>query len=71
MTNSPVPVLSIIAAYLYFVKSLGPKLMKKREPFNLRKVMLVYNAVQVVWCGFILKEVRAAQTNVFRIQNFS
>lgn len=49
---------------MYFVLSLGPRLMKHREPFDLRTVMLVYNAVQVVWCGYIFYEVTSADHEV-------
>ena len=34
---------SLIAFYVYFVKDLGPKLMKSVQPFGLRKIMFCYN----------------------------
>ena len=39
---------SLIAFYVYFVKDLGPKLMKSVEPFSLRKIMFCYNFVMVL-----------------------
>ncbi|XP_053691109.1 elongation of very long chain fatty acids protein AAEL008004-like [Sabethes cyaneus] len=45
--------IAILAGYLYFVQRLGPKLMSNRKPFDLRRVMLVYNALQVVANIFI------------------
>ena len=34
---------SLIAFYVYFVKKLGPSLMKNREPFVLKYPILLYN----------------------------
>ncbi|XP_026279516.1 elongation of very long chain fatty acids protein-like [Frankliniella occidentalis] len=56
MMKTPLPVLAIVAGYLYFALSLGPRLMRHREPFKLDKAMLVYNAVQVLWCAYLIKE---------------
>lgn len=38
---------SIIAFYVYFVKSLGPALMKNRKPMNLRRIILAYNLFMI------------------------
>ncbi|RWS12775.1 elongation of very long chain fatty acids protein-like protein [Dinothrombium tinctorium] len=46
--SSPMPTILMTAAYLYFVKILGPKLMQNRPPFELRKVMIVYNFTMVI-----------------------
>ncbi|KRT79811.1 hypothetical protein AMK59_8253, partial [Oryctes borbonicus] len=43
-------VLAIVIAYLYFVKSLGPKLMENRKPLNLKSILIAYNLMQVVCC---------------------
>ncbi|KAK3932474.1 Elongation of very long chain fatty acids protein [Frankliniella fusca] len=56
MVKNPLPVMAILGAYLYFALSLGPRLMKHREPFNLKKIMLFYNAAQVIWCSFLIRE---------------
>ncbi|KRT79808.1 hypothetical protein AMK59_8250, partial [Oryctes borbonicus] len=45
---------ALIGAYNYCVLDLGPKLMEKRKPFNLDRVMIVYNAVQVIYCSILL-----------------
>ncbi|KAF2901810.1 hypothetical protein ILUMI_04374 [Ignelater luminosus] len=47
--QSPAPVIGILILYLYFVLKLGPQLMEKRPPLNLQKVLIVYNAYQVVF----------------------
>ncbi|GJQ85718.1 hypothetical protein Trydic_g13407 [Trypoxylus dichotomus] len=46
-------VLAIITVYLYFVMSLGPKLMEKREPFDLNSILIVYNIIQVNYCTYL------------------
>lgn len=55
--SSPFPTLLICAAYIYFVKSLGPRLMKNRAPFELRKTIIAYNLVQVVFSIWIVYKV--------------
>ncbi|KAI5643770.1 GNS1/SUR4 family domain-containing protein [Phthorimaea operculella] len=47
MMGTPFPILTIFAAYLLFVLKLGPDFMKKRPPFSLNNVLLLYNVVQV------------------------
>uniref|UniRef100_A0A1E1WBM7 Elongation of very long chain fatty acids protein n=1 Tax=Pectinophora gossypiella TaxID=13191 RepID=A0A1E1WBM7_PECGO len=54
LMSSPVPVLSIMSAYLLFVLKLGPDYMKKRPPFNLNNLLVVYNFVQVLVSAFIV-----------------
>lgn len=54
LMSSPFPTLLICAAYIYFVKSLGPRLMKNRAPFELRKTIIAYNVVQVVFSIWIV-----------------
>lgn len=47
--SSPVPVLTILAAYLYFVLKLGPQYMSSRKPFNLQNILVTYNLYQVIF----------------------
>ncbi|KAL3269885.1 hypothetical protein HHI36_008942 [Cryptolaemus montrouzieri] len=47
--QSPLPVLSFLVAYLYFVLKLGPDMMKDRKPFNVKGLMIGYNAYQVIF----------------------
>lgn len=46
--DSPLPALLINLVYYIFVTRLGPKLMKNRPAFNLRSLILTYNALQVI-----------------------
>ncbi|XP_053159960.1 elongation of very long chain fatty acids protein 7 isoform X4 [Hemicordylus capensis] len=43
LMSSPIPQTLIIAAYIYFVTTLGPKLMENRKAFDLRQIMFLYN----------------------------
>lgn len=47
LMKSPVPVLSILSLYLFFVLKWGPKWMDKRKPFELKNLLIAYNAYQV------------------------
>lgn len=57
MLMSPLSCVTIMILYMYFVKVLGPKLMKHRKPLNLNNLMIFYNGCQVL---FNLYLVRAA-----------
>ncbi|KAJ8413988.1 hypothetical protein AAFF_G00065860 [Aldrovandia affinis] len=43
LIKSILPQNLIILAYILFVNSLGPRLMEKRKPFDLKPVLIVYN----------------------------
>lgn len=43
LRGGPSIILSVVGVYLYFVLSLGPKLMAKHKPFKLNNILLVYN----------------------------
>lgn len=45
MGGGPLKVLALISVYLLFVKCLGPRFMEKREPFDLRSVILIFNSL--------------------------
>lgn len=57
LMDNPLPTLAISTSYLLFLW-LGPKYMKNREPFQLRKTLIVYNFSMVFLNFFIFKEVR-------------
>ncbi|KAK9508111.1 hypothetical protein O3M35_007844 [Rhynocoris fuscipes] len=46
--SSPIPIALILFGYWYFVTKLGRDLMEHRKPFNLEKVMVVYNIGQSI-----------------------
>ncbi|KAJ7988177.1 hypothetical protein DPEC_G00320900 [Dallia pectoralis] len=43
LMSSPFPQTVIIVAYIYFVTTLGPRLMENHKPFDLKNTMIVYN----------------------------
>ncbi|CAL7952340.1 unnamed protein product [Xylocopa violacea] len=53
LIGSPMLFASIIAFYLYFVYKLGPSIMATRKPFNLDKIMQLYNMLQIILCSFV------------------
>jgi len=52
--STPWPVLSILSVYLLFVLKFGPNMMENRKPFNIKYVMLLYNAIQTLYNGWLV-----------------
>ncbi|XP_053949212.1 elongation of very long chain fatty acids protein F-like [Anastrepha ludens] len=50
----PIHLCGAVLAYYMFIKHLGPKLMENRKPFELKYVLLVYNAAQVLINSILL-----------------
>ena len=57
LMDNPLWTAAICLCYIYFAKVLGPKLMEKRPAFELREMMMVYNAFQVLFHILLLWEV--------------
>ncbi|KAI5643774.1 GNS1/SUR4 family domain-containing protein [Phthorimaea operculella] len=53
LVAKPYQGLTLLALYLMFVLKWGPAWMKNRKPFNLDKILIVYNAGQVVACMYL------------------
>lgn len=66
MMASPSPTLAISCLYLIFLWA-GPRYMQDRQPFTLRKTLIVYNFSMVVLNFYIAKEVGV---NVDRCNSF-
>lgn len=56
LMSSPLPQTIILGLYVYFVTSLGPKLMENRKPFELKKVMITYNFSIVLFSLYMCYE---------------
>lgn len=56
LISDPLPGLFILWSWLYFVKTLGPKYMAKREPFTLKRILVFYNFFQVLLSLFVCYE---------------
>ncbi|XP_053203639.1 elongation of very long chain fatty acids protein 7-like [Panonychus citri] len=54
LMSSPLSTMTICLSYVYFVKYLGPKLMKNRPPFELRGLMIAYNFLMVLISALIV-----------------
>lgn len=46
--TSPLSAILVLTSYVYFVNRLGPSFMRKREPFGLRKVIIIYDLIQIL-----------------------
>lgn len=57
LISSPVPGLTILGAYLYFILSWGPRYMANRKPHKLENVLIAYNLIQVIVSTYIFYEV--------------
>ncbi|KAI5643769.1 GNS1/SUR4 family domain-containing protein [Phthorimaea operculella] len=55
LMSSPGPIMMILAMYLLFVLKLGPNYMRKREGYKLNTVLILYNAVQVLYSAFLVQ----------------
>ncbi|KAA0714245.1 Elongation of very long chain fatty acids protein 7 [Triplophysa tibetana] len=56
LMSSPLPQTIILALYIYFVRSLGPRLMENRKPFELKQVLIVYNFSVVAFSLYMCYE---------------
>lgn len=61
--------LALLGVYLLFVLKLGPEWMKNRPAFNLEKILLVYNAIQIYLCAKIFVGVRSPLINYYDYTN--
>jgi hypothetical protein len=61
LMSSPFPTLAMCLSYAYFVKILGPRIMENRKALDLRRVLIVYNFVQVIFSAWLFYEVTAEQ----------
>lgn len=52
--STPWSVLSILSVYLLFVLRLGPNMMENRKPYYIKNVLLVYNAIQTLYNGWLV-----------------
>lgn len=71
LMSSPLPTLAICLTYAFVVKIAGPKFMEKRKPFELKRTLLIYNAIQVVFSAWLFREALYAgwfSTYSFRCQ---
>ncbi|XP_063701526.1 very long chain fatty acid elongase 4-like [Culicoides brevitarsis] len=68
--GSPIPVASILLFYITFVLFLGPKWMNNRDPYKLRIIIILYNACQVYYNWWIIKEMLTEKQFIPNFLNF-
>lgn len=68
--STPWPVLLILTFYLLFVLKLGPMMMKNHEPFNIKRIIMVYNLIQTLYNFYIISDV-SFKNNVFILYGLS
>lgn len=56
LISSPVPGLTILIGYLYFVLSWGPKHMEHRKPYQIKNILVLYNLFQVLLSCWLFYE---------------
>jgi len=54
LLNGPLPTALICMCYVFIVKVAGPRFMQNREPYNIRKFLVIYNALQVALSAYIV-----------------
>ncbi|XP_029831567.2 elongation of very long chain fatty acids protein 4-like [Ixodes scapularis] len=54
--ENPTYMLVILASYLYVSKSLGPRYMKHRDPYELKGAIMIYNLFQVLANMYFLSQ---------------
>ncbi|XP_052124900.1 elongation of very long chain fatty acids protein AAEL008004-like [Frankliniella occidentalis] len=57
LMDSPFPTLAMVVVYLLSVVIIGPSIMANRKPFALNKILVVYNAFQVLYSAIMFYEV--------------
>ncbi|KOB69501.1 Elongation of very long chain fatty acids protein [Operophtera brumata] len=67
LMSSPLPTLLICASYVYLVKVAGPKFMENRKPLEFKKLLIFYNAVQVVFSAWLFYELAFCLTKTKNI----
>ncbi|XP_067213111.1 very long chain fatty acid elongase 1-like isoform X5 [Linepithema humile] len=56
LVSGPGPTLTIVATYIYFCVSAGPRYMKDKKPYDLKNTMIVYNFIQVLLSLYLVHE---------------
>lgn len=71
LMSSPFPVLLICAGYIYFIKYMGPRLMRDRRPFELKGLIIFYNIIQLFLNTYLVYKVSNRIGLLFTIKNQS
>lgn len=56
--STPFPTLMLLYFWYQFIFKWGPQYMKNRKPFNLKRIIIIYNVLQVLGNSYIFYYVR-------------
>ena len=48
LMSSPWPTAAMCLLYYYIIRVAGPRFIKNREPYNIQKIVIVYNLLQTL-----------------------
>ncbi|KAJ4442275.1 hypothetical protein ANN_12142, partial [Periplaneta americana] len=71
LITSPMPGLTIMGTYLYFVLSWGPRYMQHRKPYDLTNTLILYNMLQVFVSVYLFYEIPIIGVTLSRVKNFT
>lgn len=57
LMSGPGPLITLLATYLYFCNSVGPRYMRDRKPYSLKNTIMAYNISQILMSIFLVYEV--------------
>ncbi|XP_055298943.1 elongation of very long chain fatty acids protein 4-like [Sitodiplosis mosellana] len=66
LMGSPLPLIGILATYLFIIYRLGPAYMEKRKAYNLKWLLAVYNLAQVAVCCHIIYGLLSNEFNIIK-----
>src|SRR5688572_7998583 len=69
--SSPWPTFILTLTYIIGVKYIGPRIMRDKEAFQLKKAILIYNFVQILVSAYLFREVRSELHDFEYLWNFS
>ncbi|XP_043274331.1 elongation of very long chain fatty acids protein AAEL008004-like [Venturia canescens] len=69
LMKAPWSILAFTASYIYFVQTLGPRWMANKKPYNLDRIMQIYNVVQIGLSAYLFWQSLAL--GWFRHYNFT
>lgn len=64
LVSNPLPILVILYVYHRFVGAWGPALMANRPPYNIKKLIIVYNVIQIGLSGYLTVQVSKERETV-------
>lgn len=67
MISTPWPCIALLGFYIYFIYYIGPRFMARRQPFQLNRILQIYNVSQIILNAYIFYKV----SYVILLINFS